>query len=289
MRLAGPSTGKFSWFINNEQIKEDSSYKYLGIVLRRGMSFNTQKGIIMAKAQTLTFAYKLLKQKLNCPSFSHLLKVMSSQLLPTLAYGLEIWHGRESETLNKLQTRVYKAVFNLPKCTSPAQIRLEFGLQNQVFYRQSVFVKLCWKFRSSSPGTLNHQCWLEIKAQFESNKLHGWGKHLRLELESLDMQEAWDSKMERAAFNKVCNRSAKIMSLLRDKNLLAKRNHSWTVINSYVNLKPQAYLAYWMGGSSIILVCRGVMFLTQIDKLLRIEVNAKLIRFYISNILCNLL
>lgn len=114
-------------------MEEQASYKYLGIKLGRVTTYKDQKIDLNAKAESLIFAFRLLNKKLSCPTYTHLLKVMAVQTLPTLAYGLEIWCGKKSELLNELQTNVYKAVFNLPKSSSPAQVQLEFGLQNQKF------------------------------------------------------------------------------------------------------------------------------------------------------------
>lgn len=260
VRLVDPKKPKFKWFVKGTIVEEQASYKYLGLKLGRGSIHKEHKMDLKAKTHLLIFAYRLLYKKLGCPNHTHLLKVMAAQILPTLLYALFVWCGTEVELLNELQTKVYKAVFNLPKSASPAQVRLEFGLQNQKFQGMSGLVKLCHKFRTAEQGTLNSLCWKEIKNQMDQDTPNSWGAHLSKSLAELDIQTTWDSMADWADFGKSINNAAKKKSFLEDKTATSKRRHGWTVMNSYTSIKPQAYLLthfsaelkksfidYWLG------------------------------------------
>lgn len=260
VRLVDSKKTKFKWFVKGAMVEEQESYKYVGIKIGRGTTHKEHKLAIKAKAQSLIFAFKALYKKLDCPNHNHIIKVMAAQILPSLSYGLVTWCGKEADLLNELQTKIYKAVFNLPKVASSSQVRLEFGLQNQKLRGMSGFVKLCHKFRSADPDILNRLCWEEVKHQMDLDSPNSWGSHLRTSLDELEVQTAWDNKADRASISKAVNGAAKKKSFLEDKKVIAKRRHGWTVINSYKLLMPQAYLTshfslqlkksftdYWMG------------------------------------------
>lgn len=195
--------------------------------------------MLKAKSQTLIYGYRRLLQKLDGPNYIHLLKVMAAQVLPTLSYGLVTWLGGEIGLLNTLQNKIYKEVFKLPKCSSPAQVRLEFGLQNQIFRAKSTFVKFCHKLRAADPDTLNNLCWQAIN----TDPTQPWAIHLEKCLVDFDLQVTWNKKVDQASFCKIVNSIAKRKSVLEDKQTLSHRRHAWSVISSYSLQQPQAYLA----------------------------------------------
>lgn len=152
---------KFKWHIEGRN-KVVASYKYLGFQVERKRSYKSQLISMRLKSQNLIHGFNVLKKKLSCPLYGNLLTVMRAQLTPSVTYGTEIMKGREIPVLNKIQTTVYKKVFQIQQSASPAQVRLEFGLLNQEFRCKGAFMKLCWRLQASENGTMAHLCWKEI-------------------------------------------------------------------------------------------------------------------------------
>lgn len=91
-----------------------------------------------------------------------MVELIRAKLLPTITYGSEAQRGRDSKILVGVVAKVYRIIFGLPTRVSPAQIRLELGVQKQTLARQGATVIFWDKVRKSKPGTLNWYLWSEL-------------------------------------------------------------------------------------------------------------------------------
>ena len=133
------------WWLDGKRVDEVSSYRYLGVILDSRASFKLHKESMSGKSSALSFAFAALVKKVNSPNMNHILEVMKHKLLPTIAYGSEIMLEGISSYIETLRIRSYKRVMQVPKSSSPAQLRLEFGLPKQYLVGQGSFTKFCSK------------------------------------------------------------------------------------------------------------------------------------------------
>lgn len=90
----------------------------------------------------MIYAFCSIAKSLSGPSFKPLLAIVKAKLLPTLAYATEVQYGRKAAVFERMQIKTYKIVFGLPRNSSPAQIRLEFGFLQQRLARMYATTKL---------------------------------------------------------------------------------------------------------------------------------------------------
>ena len=97
--------------------------------------------------------------------------MVHAKLLPSLAYGSELMFCREAKQLNQLVAMIYKKLFRLPRFSSEAQIRLEFGLVDQTLDRAGAILKLSHRLQRSTEGSLASLYWNKM-----NNSSPAWKK-----------------------------------------------------------------------------------------------------------------
>ena len=112
-------------------MEQVDSYKYLGIIIDSKGSYRPQNEAIKRKGVATAITLKNLKNKTAGPNFKPFIQVLHAKLVPALTYGSESMRGRDTKTLDTTIAKAIRLIFNLPRYTSPAQIRLEFEIQKQ--------------------------------------------------------------------------------------------------------------------------------------------------------------
>lgn len=144
--------------------------------LDTGGRFLAQKNSIRHKGLALATSLKTLSSKLTGPSILPLVEAVRAKLLPTITYGSEAQKGRDAKILHATVT-AYRVIFGLPKYTSPAQIRLEFGVQKQTFARQGTFIT-AWDRMRKAHGWMTLNTYTEPGAQAYFNL--GYEKNIKI-------------------------------------------------------------------------------------------------------------
>lgn len=226
------------WELQGQQLEVIKEYKYLGIIFDRKGSFGQQKTMIKTRGTALAVSQKNIKLKIMGPDLTPLLEVLRAKLLPTITYGSECMSGRDETILDKVVSKSLQILFNLPQYTSPAQLRLEFGLQKQQVARKGAYTK-CWhKIKGSEVGSLNSYLWKELERNNDSPAM----VYLQTALNSLALQDLWEINRPHKIFKQLVNRTVRTLSLEEDKSTLTKRAQGWFIIQSYTKSLPQAYL-----------------------------------------------
>ena len=87
-------------------------------------------------------------------------------------------------------------------------------------------------------GTLGNLIWESINHCKDGN----CDKYLVRAISVLGLDQLWVTPVSHDTFKKLVNKMVKKVSLLQDKQIIAKRAHSWSVIGSYDLLRKQRYL-----------------------------------------------
>ena len=229
---------KLLWHLKGKQLDNVTEYKYLGVTFDARASFKQHNELLRKKANTLTFAFCKLRTKVMGPSLEPFLKVMEAKLAPSLTYGAEALRGKNARFLDTLLAKIYRRVLCLPRSASPAQIRLEFGNSTQQITNLGMFAKTCHSLREAPVGTLGNLIWEAINYSKESK----CNKYLVRATVDLGLEQLWATPVSHDIFKKLVNKMVKKVSSLQDKQIIAKRAHSWSVIGTYALLRRQRYL-----------------------------------------------
>lgn len=115
------------FYFDNFKLKIVKEYCYLGIVFSNTAKFKAEFFKVATSARTATGAIKYLLNKINGGQWHTLLKLYDSLLVSLLLYCAQVWSYDLISDLDKIQSRFFKNVLNLPMNTPCYAIRLETG------------------------------------------------------------------------------------------------------------------------------------------------------------------
>lgn len=126
----------------------------------------------------------------------------------------------------------------LQRPASPAQVRLEFGLTNEIIGRMYSTVKLWYRLRQNAATSPNKALWTKV----DEDRKSPYNQYLHKSLAITCTTDLWNKKLPYQFFKTAINKAAKFHSRLLDKNTFRLRSHAWMVINNYRSLAPAPYL-----------------------------------------------
>jgi hypothetical protein len=113
--------------IGNEVLEEIHEYKYLGIFFTRTGSFVKTKSYIAEQANKAMFSLLKKIKRLSLP-FDLQIELFEKTVKPILLYGCELWGYGNFDTIERVQLKFYKYIFNLKKSTPNYMIYGELGI-----------------------------------------------------------------------------------------------------------------------------------------------------------------
>ena len=238
MTIGGLTKSKQIWFLKGKPLEKVLEYRYLGVIYDVKTRFKPHNEALRRKASALCIAFCKLRHRVVGPSLEPFLKIIEAKLAPSLSYGAEALREKNVALLDILIANTYRRVLSLPKNASSAQIRLELGNPSQEIVSLGTYAKTCHRLKGAPDGTLSKLLWDAINNAKGSQS----NKYLMRAIETLGLELLWPMSVSEETFKKLVNKMVKKALCLKDKQSLAKRSHSWSVIGSYVLLKPQKYL-----------------------------------------------
>ncbi|KAJ1170681.1 hypothetical protein NDU88_002554 [Pleurodeles waltl] len=146
-------------------------------------------------------------------------------------------HGQDVPLIDKAQLKVFRRVLKLPNSTSPAQLRLEFGLVWQDLAARAEAVKTWYKITHSA-DSLNEALWQAL----EHDQHSAYHKYLQSSIVDLQLKDLWKAALTYNAFSIGASKATKILSFIEDKAKFSARTHAWMIIKYCAKLEPAAYL-----------------------------------------------
>lgn len=104
-----------------------NEYVYLGIPFSASALFTSALNLAMSKANLAIGTTVPLLYKLNPESWSTEDKLFESLVSSNALYAAQIWSLRYLDSIEKINTKLYKTVLNVPQNTPNYAIRIETG------------------------------------------------------------------------------------------------------------------------------------------------------------------
>ncbi|XP_078533917.1 uncharacterized protein LOC144820172 [Lissotriton helveticus] len=114
--------------------------------------------------------------------------VIKATFIPTFSFGTDAFLGEFGSYLNQGQGKEFQLLFHTPQNTSLSQIRVEFGLINQVLVQNGSILKYISLLRLSCQAALCYLLRKEIQIDLLT-KINSWAQTFVLALDDLKAKE----------------------------------------------------------------------------------------------------
>ena len=124
----GRPSANLHFYYDSYELEIVKEYKYLGIYISRSGSFNTAKQHISEQANKALFSMIKKCRDLNLPVDLQI-DLFDKTIKPILLYGCEIWGFGNCASIERIQLKFYKYLFNLKRSTPSFMIYSELGIK----------------------------------------------------------------------------------------------------------------------------------------------------------------
>lgn len=188
-----------TWQYKGEQLERVKEFTYLGVKMSMNLRWTKQK--TNARRKGLGVLSEIHKASVTIPDIPPSLteKMFKSLLIPTVAYGSEIWGAGDNSPLNILQTKYLKATIGVPQSTANSGILWEFGACSLNAVIKTRALKYWQSIRLQLRNQIVQEC-------FTQNKERGWAKQIKVIIERVGLGELWENEPRDSDWEKISTR-----------------------------------------------------------------------------------
>ena len=177
------------WHLSNAEIKVESCYNYLGVILSSTLKWTKNVEALSGKALRAVAGIKRLYFRFKALPVDMVFKIFDTKIKPILLYGSEIWGFQEYDAIEKVHVKICKMMLGVGRDVKNGVALGECGRYPILIDTQTRLMKY-WCRLNMPSNRYPKQCHNMLHAHDSAGRKN-WASEIRLLLCKCGFGQVW--------------------------------------------------------------------------------------------------